>query len=212
MGKRNSAKQGKSGEHDDLRAQLLLRAIDALPFVSVHPEAGRCFWSVKPSGKYAADCEVGAHYAALAWAHKVRWGGILLADIAIDQVKKGDRSGIEVGYHRALEDLLGGRVDHDARKHAECFGAIGQGVQRIMGECAIEVEAALEKRVGQAIGLHIRHAAAHVERLVYDEGGEFTRWIAYTREPVSDAGFSECPHCKPLKERLSATTIDGGVR
>ena len=64
------------------------------------------FWSVKPSGNYVKDCQIGRKYGALALEHMVK------ADFRpfftwciMDMPRKEHCSGIEVGFLEFFSDI-----------------------------------------------------------------------------------------------------------
>jgi hypothetical protein len=88
----------------------------ALPFVRGRKrgEKGqRCFWSVKPTGKYLVDYEQGREWARLVLPLlKYNMGAPLVSWIIIDMIKAGERNGLVLGFTRGLGDeLRNGRCD-----------------------------------------------------------------------------------------------------
>ncbi len=84
-----------------------LEAADALPFVQlVQPRSWsgpgrRCHWFVAPSGDYERDCQTGAAYAGLTFAHMGRFPrSSLIHNTLIDmiRVRGGTVDGTVVGY------------------------------------------------------------------------------------------------------------------
>ena len=75
----------------------------------------RCFWTVEPTSNYRADCETGAHFAALALDYMVATRSPhLLTWSIIDMMALNRRhSGIEVGFVSAFGRLA--TVAHAAR-------------------------------------------------------------------------------------------------
>lgn len=72
--------------------------IPNLPFIKMNKDH-IAFWSVKPSGDYAKDCQTGRKYAALALDHMVKADFIPLFTWCIMEMpRKKDCSGIEVGF------------------------------------------------------------------------------------------------------------------
>lgn len=59
--------------------------------------SGLCFWHVKPTGSYGADCEIGNMFA-IAYLG-LRGGGPPLQWIVLDMIEQGRSfSGIEIGF------------------------------------------------------------------------------------------------------------------
>ena len=72
--------------------------IKYLPFIKMNKDQ-IVFWSVKPSGDYVNDCQMGREYGALALEY-MRQADFapLLTWCILDMPRKKDCSGIEVGF------------------------------------------------------------------------------------------------------------------
>ena len=86
------------------------KQVAALPFVRARKrgeKGGRCFWSVKPSGKYSADYEQGRTWARMVLPLlKYNVGAPLVSWIIVDMIKAGERNGLVLGFTRRLADEL----------------------------------------------------------------------------------------------------------
>jgi hypothetical protein len=72
--------------------------VTKLPFVK-KGQKGNCLWSVEPTGNYTEDCLTGSRYAALALEYmKGKDRGHLLNECVKGMIRKGEISGIEVGF------------------------------------------------------------------------------------------------------------------
>jgi hypothetical protein len=104
------------------------KQVAALPFVRSPKrgeKGGRCFWSVKPTGKYSADYEQGREYARLVLPFlRYNVGAPLVSWIIADMVKAGERNGLVLGFTRGLADEL-----RDARQTAVQSAGCGGGDQ-----------------------------------------------------------------------------------
>ena len=79
--------------------------IPNLPFVKRNKDH-IVFWSVKPSGDYAKDCQTGRKYGALALEHMVKADfRPLFTWCIMDMPRKNDCSGIEVGFLEFFSEI-----------------------------------------------------------------------------------------------------------
>lgn len=69
-----------------------------LSFVLDRPRKGRCFWNVKPSGRYDADCRLGERLALeyLAYEEADVGGPGLLPSIVCDMPR--ELTGVEIAF------------------------------------------------------------------------------------------------------------------
>jgi hypothetical protein len=79
--------------------------LSSLPFVKDRPKKGhgrRCFWAVKPTGKYGYDCAIGQAYARLFLPFlKYNLGIAMLGQIVLGMIERGadeHGKGLVVGF------------------------------------------------------------------------------------------------------------------
>jgi hypothetical protein len=89
-----------------------LPKMDSLPFVKKNPPkvGGYCYWAVKPSGDYSADCNAGRAYAQMLLPFLKYNGGIpMLGYIIFDMIRsRADKKdkGLVVGFMAELSREL----------------------------------------------------------------------------------------------------------
>jgi hypothetical protein len=101
IGKRKAARAPRARPVDDSPVARLsfVKTLGQLRESPSGRSAGRCFWNVRPSGDYVADCKIGEtlalEYLAYEEAHYTEVGTIL-AWIVGDMPQK--QTGVEVGF------------------------------------------------------------------------------------------------------------------
>lgn len=78
--------------------------LNALPFIAANADGTRSFWSVTPSGDYAADCATGRDFAGQALAHIAAAGFPPLLGHIVKAMRSSDWTGIETGFCQALAE------------------------------------------------------------------------------------------------------------
>ena len=70
--------------------------ITTLPFVQDR-DGKRCFWAVKPTGDYTADCRTGQDYALRFLDYSAQSNGGAILQLIVPDMPR-EQSGIEIGF------------------------------------------------------------------------------------------------------------------
>jgi hypothetical protein len=94
---RSAPRAGRGKDHPIARLSFV-KTLDRLHKSPSGSPAGRCFWDVRPSGDYVADCITGETLALeyLAYEEADTGAGTILAWIVGDMPQK--QTGVEVGF------------------------------------------------------------------------------------------------------------------